>query len=118
MKGDKSNVDREAIQFHLLVASDGCLLSVGKGNLLKGSSASSNFKTSEEAQAAFMSTIQNYQKEDKMYSCSSDIKVSFDRLHDNAYYEQEKVGSIDNKPVSVPNSFTSEIAGIPTKKGK
>lgn len=115
MIGDKENVERVAIQFHILGASDGCLLAVGQGNLLNGSPAKTNNNSSGDAQAAFIKTVQTYKAEDKLYNCSSDIKVEFDRLHSNAYYEKEKSGSINNTPAVTPNSFAQDIPGVPQK---
>ena len=101
MKGDVPNIERVAIQFHVLGASDGCLLAVGKSNILNGSSATSNYANSKSAQAGFMSTILSYKREDKKNGYSNSINVSFDRLHDNPNYENEVIGN----PTSVPTEW-------------
>lgn len=105
MKGDKSNIERIAIQFHLLAASDGCFLAVSKGNLLPGSTVTSDYTKSGDAQSSFMSTIQSYQAEDKKNDFSiTTINVNFERLHDNPNYKKDIGGEQSSSPEAKPNT--------------
>ncbi|MDI9320181.1 MAG: hypothetical protein QM530_06845 [Phycisphaerales bacterium] len=120
MKGDAPSTPRQAIQFHILGASDGCLLSVGQDNLLKGSAATSQSKTSGQAQNSFMKTIQGYQAEDKKNGYSNDIDVSFYRLHDNPDYKSDISGgtakdnsSSSNSSPSKPPPIDNSLQGAP-----
>ena len=89
MKGDVSYVERVAIQFHPLGASDGCLLAVGNSNLLSGSTATSSYSSSGKAHTAFMNAIRDFQDEDKKNGFSKSIYVEFDRLHDNPSFKSD-----------------------------
>lgn len=89
MRGDKSNEERVAIQFHPLGASDGCLLSVGQNNLLSGSAVNSSGNTSGQEHNAFMNTINDYQRDDQKNGHDAGIEVTFSRLHDNSDYKND-----------------------------
>ena len=110
MRGNSPNEERVAVQFHVLGASDGCLLAVSKGNLLKGSAAISTYPNSRTAQTAFMTTIQTYQEQDKKAGHSSAIDVSFDRLHDNPAYSSDIGGTATTTTTTTnPNTTNSSI---------
>jgi hypothetical protein len=115
MRGDIPDVERVAIQFHVLGASDGCLLAVGANGLMASTGITAKYATSAKAQEAFMSTIMKYRDDDAANKYSKVISITFDRLHNNAYYKQEIRGTINNIPVAMPLPIESSLEGIKIK---
>lgn len=89
VKGRKgrSAQDRTAIQFHVLGATDGCLLAVGKDNFVsiyEGSYIDPNLPNSSSgAQNEFMQTIMDYRRQDVNNGYGDEINVAFRQLYIN-----------------------------------
>ena len=90
----KTPTKRTAIQFHVLGATDGCLMSVGLNNIDTDDSNSEIRqdlpKTSSAAQRAFMNDILKYIKEDISNNKTGNITIIFQQIYKDEEDDETK----------------------------